>query len=427
MTEPTKLPHTPIVVPNEQERQAQLDLMKRRATLLLAVAAVVFVIARWLEARYGFWMGALRATAEASLVGGLADWFAVTALFRHPMGIPIPHTAIVPRRKDRIGRTIGQFVQKNFMSRTVVEAKLRTLRVGERLAEWMSEPANARLIARQTVTALSSGVQHLDDSAIEPMVEKTVADRVRAFKVAPVLARLMEVLTEGDRHQELLDDFIRGAARTVDQNREMIRERIEKESPWWLPEAVDDKIYRKVLGSIERTLAEIENDPDHPLRKRFDRSVHEFMERLDSSPEMHAKIERWKEELLATETVKRFSSSLWSDSKAAIVRYAERPESQREGSAVERGITAFASHVKGDPELIEKLNEAIIDIAIYMVERYQDDVGEFIALTVASWDPDHTSRRVELAIGRDLQFIRINGTLVGGLAGLVLYLISRLF
>jgi uncharacterized membrane-anchored protein YjiN (DUF445 family) len=245
--------------------------------------------------------------------------------------------------------------------------------------------------------------------------------------VAPVVARLVEVLTEGDRHQDLLDDFIRGVARTVDQNREMIRERIEKESPWWLPEAVDDKIYRKVVGSIERTLAEIEKDPEHPLRKRFDRSVREFMEKVDSSPEMHAKIEHWKEELLATETMKRFSASLWSDSKAAIVRYADRPESLREGSAVERGITAFAAHVKNDPELLEKLNESIIDVAMYVVERYQDDVGEFIAMTVASWDPEHTSKRVELAIGRDLQFIRINGTLVGGLAGLILYFLSTLF
>lgn len=401
--------------------------MKRRATWLLAGAGVVFVIARMLEARYGFWMGALRATAEASLVGGLADWFAVTALFRHPLGIPIPHTAIVPRRKDRVGRTLGMFVQRNFMSRPVVEAKLRTLRVGERLAEWLSEPANARLIARQTITAVSSGVQTLDDSDIEPLVERSVASRVRAFRVAPVLARLMEVLTEGDRHQDLFEDFIRGAARTVDQNREMIRERIEKESPWWLPEAVDEKIYRKVLGSIERTLAEIEQDPDHPLRKRFDRSVREFMERLDSSPETAAKIEHWKEELLATDTMKRFSSSLWSDSKAAIVRYADRADAVREGSAVERGITAFAEHVKSDPLLLEKLNEAIVDVAIYLVERYQDDVGEFIAVTVASWDPEHTSKRVELAIGRDLQFIRINGTLVGGLAGLVLFLVSRLF
>ena len=399
--------------------------MKRRATYLLAGAAVVFVIARVLEQRFGFWMGALRATAEASMVGGLADWFAVMALFRHPLGIPIPHTAIVAKRKDRVGRALGGFVQRNFLSRAVIESRLRALGVAERLAAWLSEPAHARTIARQTVRAVASGVQALRDADVEPMVERSVASRVRAFRVAPVVARLMEVLTEGDRHQELLDDFIRAAARTVDENREMIRERIEKESPWWLPEAVDEKIYRKVLGSIERTLAEIERDPRHPIRARFDRSVREFMDRLDNSPEMAAKIERWKEELLATETVRRFSSSLWMDSKAAVVRYAENPNAIHEGSAAERAITTFARHVREDPELLDKLNDVILDVAIVVVERYQDEVGDFIASTVASWDPDATSRRVELAIGRDLQFIRINGTLVGGLAGLVLYLISK--
>jgi len=414
-----------LVVPDEALKQAQLDAMKRRATYLLVGAGAVFIVARLLEVRFGFWMGAIRATAEASMVGGLADWFAVTALFRHPLGIPIPHTAIVAKRKDRVGRALGMFVQRNFLSRPVIEARLRALAVAERLAAWLSEPEHARTIARQTVRALSSGVQALRDADVEPMVERSVASRVRAFRVAPVVARLMEVLTEGDRHQDLLDDFIRAAARTVDENREMIRERIEKESPWWLPEAVDEKIYKKVLGSIERTLAEIERDPDHPIRARFDKSVREFMDRLDNSPEMAAKIEHWKEELLATETVRRFSSSLWTDSKAAIVRYSENPNAIHEGSAAERAITTFARHVREDPELLDKLNDVILDVAVVVVERYQDEVGDFIATTVAGWDPDVTARRVELAIGRDLQFIRINGTLVGGLAGLVLYLLSR--
>jgi uncharacterized membrane-anchored protein YjiN (DUF445 family) len=400
--------------------------MKRRATWLLVGAAVVFVIARLLEVRHGgLWIGALRATAEASMIGGLADWFAVTALFRYPLGIRIPHTAIVPRRKDRVGRALGMFVQRNFLSRPVIEARLRALAVGQRLATWFSEPEHARLIARQTVRAVSSGVQALRDSDVEPLVERSVTSRVRAFRVAPVIARLMEVLTEGGRHQELLDDFIHAAARTVDQNRELIRDRIEKESPWWVPGSVDEKIYKKVLGSIERTLAEIEQDPRHPIRARFDRSVREFMERLDHAPEMAAKIERWKEELLATETVRRFSASLWTDSKAAIVRYADNPNSLHEGSAAEVAIVAFATHLRDDPELLERLNEAIVDVAVFVVERYQDEVGDFIASTVAAWDPDVTSRRVELAIGRDLQFIRINGTIVGGLAGLVLYLLTR--
>jgi len=402
--------------------------MKWRATALLALAAVVFVVARWLEMRHGwFWIGALRATAEASMVGGLADWFAVTALFRHPMGIPIPHTAIVAMRKDRVGRALGNFVARNFLSRPVIEARMRALRVGERLATWLTEPENARTIAGQTVRAVASGVQALRDADIEPMVEKSVASRVRSVRVAPIAARLMEVLTEDDRHQDLLDDFIRATAKTVNDNRELIRERIEKESPWWLPEAVDEKIYQKVLGSIERTLADIEKNPQHPIRHRFDRAVHEFMDRLDNSPEMAARIERWKEELLATETVRRFSSSLWTDSKSAIVRYADDEHALREGGAAEQAITAFAGHLLQDPQLMEKVNEALLDVAIAVVERYQGEVGDFIATTVAAWDPDVTASRIELAIGRDLQFIRINGTIVGGLAGLALYVIGRFF
>jgi uncharacterized membrane-anchored protein YjiN (DUF445 family) len=402
--------------------------MKSRATALLALAAVVFVIARWLESHHpSVWIGALRAMAEASMVGGLADWFAVTALFRHPLGIPIPHTAIVARRKDRVGRALGNFVARNFLSRGVIEARLRTLRVAERLATWLVEPANARTIAGQTMRAVASGVQALRDADVEPVVERNVASRLRAVRVAPIAARLMEVLTEGDRHQELLDDFIRATSRAVQDNRELIRERIEKESPWWIPEAIDDRIYRKVLGSIERTLIEIEQNPEHPLRHRFDRAVHDFMERLDNSPEMAGRIERWKEELLATETVRRFSSSLWSDSKAAIVRYATEERAIREGGAAEQAITAFATHVLQDPELLDKVNEAIVDVAVAVVERYQTEVGDFIATTVAAWDPEVTASRVELAIGRDLQFIRINGTIVGGLTGLALYLIGRLF
>ena len=401
--------------------------MKMRATLLLAAAAVVFVVARWLEIRFGsVWLGALRATAEASMVGGLADWFAVTALFRHPMGIPIPHTAIVARRKDRVGRALGNFVARNFLSRGVIEVRMRSLRVAERLATWLSEPANARTIAGQTMRAVSSGVQAVRDADIEPVVERNVASRLRAVRIAPIAARLMEVLTEGDRHQALLDDFIRATSRAVQDNRELIRERIEKESPWWIPEAVDDKIYRKVLGSIERTLVEVAQNPEHPIRHRFDRAVHDFMDRLDHSPEMAARIERWKEELLATDSVRRFSASVWSDSKAAIIRYATEEHAVREGGAAEQAITAFASHLLQEPALLEKVNEAILDVAILIVERYQGEVGEFIANTVAGWDPDVTAGRIELAIGRDLQFIRINGTIVGGLAGLVIYLLSGL-
>jgi uncharacterized membrane-anchored protein YjiN (DUF445 family) len=415
------------LVADEAVKQRQLDTMKRRATALLAVATVVFVAARYIEVATGsFWMGALRATAEAAMVGGLADWFAVTALFRHPMGIPIPHTAIVPTRKDRVGRTLGAFVQRNFLSREVIENRLRTLRVAERLAEWLASPENARTISRHLASAMASAAQMVPDDEVERIIGGTVATRVRAVRVTPLLSRLLGVLTEGNRHQELLSEVLQVATRVITDNRALIRRKIEEESPWWLPTSVDEKIYVKIVTAIERTMSEIERDTAHPLRGRFDHAVRRFMERLENSPEMARRVEEWKEEMLATDTAKRFSGSLWIDGKGALTKYAENPADGGEfGGAVEQAITTFGEKVLTDPELLAKVDAVIVDVAVALVARYQDEVADLIAHTVASWDPAVTSKRVELAIGRDLQFIRINGTLVGGLAGLVLYLMSN--
>src|SRR5437867_6536456 len=256
--------------------------MKHRATGLLVLATIVFVIARLLEARYP-WVGFIRATAEASMVGGLADWFAVTALFRHPLGIPIPHTAIIPANKDRVGRTLGRFVQHNFLTREVIEGRLRTLRVGERLAAWIAQPENARTIARQAAAGLAAGAEVLRAEDVQALIDRTLEERIRKTRIAPIAGKLLSVVTVDNRHQELLNEAIVLIARTVEQNRDLIRERVERESPWWVPTAVDEKIYRKIVSSIERTLVEIRDDPEHPLRDRFDQALRSFIDNLQHS------------------------------------------------------------------------------------------------------------------------------------------------
>ena len=409
---------------DEATRQAQLDRMKRRATALLVVATVVFIVARLLESRYA-WIGIIRATAEASMVGGLADWFAVTALFRHPLGIPIPHTAIVPARKDRVGRTLGAFVQKNFLTREVIANRLRSIDVATRLAQWLASPENVRQIARHAASALASAAQLVPDENVEAFIDRSVAERVRATKAAPLLGRLLLVITADNRHQDLLNEAIRLATTAVEDSRALIRLRVEEETPWWVPSAIDDKIYRKIVSAIERTLIEVRDNPEHPLRERFDTTIHDFIEKLNHSPAVAARIDALKEELLLSETARRFSASLWGHAKNALVRYAEAPEQLAPGT-IERAINSFGEAVLVDPELLQKVDEFVLDVAMFLVDRYQSEVADLIAHTVASWDPDVTSRRVELAIGRDLQFIRINGTLVGGLAGMVIYLISKL-
>jgi uncharacterized membrane-anchored protein YjiN (DUF445 family) len=410
---------------DEAARQQALDRMKNRATMLLVGATVLFLVARALLHIYP-WLAIVVATAEAAMVGGLADWFAVTALFRHPLGIPIPHTAIVPSKKDRVGRTLGAFVQRNFLSREVIEHRLRSMEVGRRLAEWLGAPENARTISRNTAVALSSAAQMLRDEDVQAVIDRSLAERVRTMRLAPLLGKVLGAMTEDNRHQEVLDEVIRLASRTVNDNADLIRERIERETPWWIPTAVDNKIFKRVLGAIQKLLTELSADAAHPLRRRFDVSVDQFIERLNTSPELAAKVDAWKEDFLDNDAARRFSASLWQDGKEALAKFAESPESEAP-NAIETALTAFGQKALEDPELLAKLDAFAVDIAVYLVSRYQDEVAQLIETTVAAWDPEITSQRVELAIGRDLQFIRINGTIVGGLAGMVIYLISQLF
>jgi uncharacterized membrane-anchored protein YjiN (DUF445 family) len=422
----------PVSVHDEAVRQQQLDRMKRRATLLLVAATLLFIIGRLVQARFhwtgglGLTIGAFAATMEAAMVGGLADWFAVTALFRHPLGIPIPHTAIVPAKKDRVGRTLGAFVQRNFLSREVIENRLRALSVGRRLAERLADPANAPTNSRKVATALSSAAEMMNDDDVQKVIDRSLAERVRAMRLAPLLGKVLTVMTEDDRHQEVVDEVLQLASHTVNDNADLIRERIERETPWWVPSALDNKIFKKVLGGIQRLLGELATDKAHPLRQRFDASLDTLIERLNTSPEFAAKVDAWKEDFLDNEAARKFSASLWVEGKQALAEYAANPESAAP-SAIEHALATFGQKALEDPDLLAKLDEFAVDVAVFLVGRYQSEVSELIETTVAGWDPELTSRRVELAIGRDLQFIRINGTIVGGLAGMLIYLISSLF
>ncbi|HEX6054027.1 MAG TPA: DUF445 family protein [Gemmatimonadaceae bacterium] len=409
----------------DPNKQIQLDRMKRRATGLLIAASVVFVITVVLESRYP-WLGYVRATAEASMVGGLADWFAITALFRHPLGIPIPHTAIIPSRKDRIGRSLGGFVQNNFLSREVIAARLDGLRIAERIARWISDPANSRRIAHHVASGLAGTAQVLRDDDVQSMIDRAIVERVRKTQVAPVLGNILSLLTSDNRHQELLDEALRLISEGVQRNEELIRQRIREESPWWLPEAVDDRIHDKVVDAIENTLRQVAADPGHPLRDRFDRALKDFIDRLRTSPELIARAEQIKEDMLSNPAVRQFSGSIWGDVKQALARYAERKETDPPG-AVEQGLMKLGAAVQGDPELMAKVDGWILDAVLYAVEQFRGEVAHLISYTVGQWDAEETSKKIELQIGKDLQFVRINGTLVGGLVGLILYTASQFF
>jgi uncharacterized membrane-anchored protein YjiN (DUF445 family) len=399
--------------------------MKRRATGLLVFCSLVFAVATYFDGSYS-WVGYVRATAEAAMVGGIADWFAITALFRQPLGLPIPHTAIIPNRKDRIGRSLGGFVQNNFLSRDIIATRLRSVHIARRSAQWISSPEHARSIARHVANALASASAVLRDDDVRELIDRSVVSRARKTQVAPIIGNVLGLLTAGNRHQELLDRAVGLVARLVVEHDEVIRAKIKEETPWWVPGVVDDKIHDKVVSGIERTLAEVSADPDHPLRHRFDDALAEFIEKLKTSPETIAQAEALKEDVLTHPAVRQFSASLWEDMKDSIARYADRPADAPPG-ALERGLNTLGTTVLDDPALLEKIDSWIIDAALYVVDQYRDEVGQLITHTVGQWDPEATSRKIELQIGKDLQFVRINGTVVGGLVGLVLYTIGRLF
>ncbi|MGH7502292.1 MAG: DUF445 domain-containing protein [Longimicrobiales bacterium] len=398
--------------------------MKRTATGLLGFFAAVFLVARLLEDRWP-WLGYIRATAEAAMVGGLADWFAVTALFRHPLGIPIPHTAIIPRRKDRIGRTLGRFVQNNFLSREVITSRVTAMRPGERIAVWLAAPGNSRKIARHVAAGLAGATHVLRDDEIGDAIGHGLTERLRSIQVAPLIGNVLAVLTADARHQELLDEVLRVTARALTENDEIIRNRIREESPWWLPETVDDRIHDKIVGALERTLTQVSEDPRHPLRDRFDVGLNAFIEKLRTAPASIARAEAIKEQVLEHPAFREFAGSLWSDAKDTVIRYTEQPETEQP-DAIERGLTSLAQTVLDDPAILEKADAWIVDALVYTVDQYRHEVAQLIEHTVGQWDPDATSRRIELQIGRDLQFIRINGALVGGIVGLLLYVLARL-
>ena len=406
------------------DRAQSLRQMKRRATGLLVLALAVFVVARIYEDDHG-WLGYVRATAEAAMVGGLADWFAVTALFRHPLGLRIPHTAIVRTRKDQLGRSLGEFVQQNFLASEVVIDKFRRADVTPRIARWLTAPDNADAVARHATTVLAGAFDVLDDDEISDLLTRAVTERLRSVDTGPLASRALEVATADGRHHQLVDAAARGALRFVDERRGELRARFGRESPWWVPEPIDDRIFEKLHSGLQRFLQELIDDPDHELRRHFDDRLAELAERLRTDPALAARADRYRDELLDQPAVQSWIASLWADLKQSVLDQSADPNSGLR-THISRWAISFGESLERDAALRAKIDQWIESALRYVIEANRHEVAELIETTVAKWDADEAADRIELQVGRDLQFIRINGTVVGGLAGLVIYSLAQL-
>lgn len=412
-------------LPGDAQRRVELNRMKAVATSLLGIAFLIFVTASFFEERY-VWAGFVRATAEAAMVGALADWFAVTALFRHPLGLKIPHTNIVARRKDQIAYSFGEFVKANFLSPEVIGGRLRSMNAARQAAAWLSQPGNVDAIAGSVMIGISAVAEVMKDEDVQQLIEQSVAGRVRKIRLAPLAGNLLDVAITGQRQQELLNGILKLAAGLMEENRAAIERKIGQEAPWWLPRSVAPAIYHRAAGALERTLAEVSANPDHPLHGQFEALVDRFVADLKHSPEVMAREEALKEELLQHEVVREFSLSLWSSWKRSLQRYRQGgPSSLRE--PIRQGLARLAEATLEDEALQDKLNRWLEDGALFLTTEYGYEVEQLIAQTIQRWDAQATSEKIELQIGRDLQFIRINGTVVGGLAGLAIYTFSYFF
>ena len=402
----------------------ELRRMKRLATGLFWLFTIIFAVSS-IFVEQAVWIGFVQATSEAAMVGAIADWFAVTALFRYPLGLKIPHTAIIPNRKDSIGQTLGQFVKENFLKGPVIANKLRSIEASRQIADWISRPENSQQLANYVASGLAAGVQVMKDEDIQDLVQQSLTHQIRSAHIAPMLGNVLALVTSGGRKREIVQGTIKLITHLLDENKDSLMKRIAEETPWWLPKNVDQAIYKKIVEATEDTLREVRRDPNHPFLTKFDEVLTEFIDDLKNSPEVKVREEIIKDDILADPMVRDFSSSLWVDLKSALIAYSSNPDADTR-KPIQQGIIRFGEAITRDEVMLAKIDRWLEGAAVHIVEEYGYEVEHLIAQTIKNWDAEETSRKIELHTGKDLQFIRINGTLVGGLVGLMIHSISLL-
>ncbi|MFH9722357.1 DUF445 domain-containing protein [Streptomyces sp. NPDC017254] len=409
----------------DEEKSRGVRRMKTLATALLLAVAVIYALATWAEnSGWGAWTGYVAAAAEAGMVGALADWFAVTALFRHPLGLPIPHTAIIPTKKDQLGASLGQFVGENFLSADVVRGRLAALGIGARLGGWLSDPAHADRVTAELSTALRGALTVLRDSDVQAVVGEAITRRAEAAEIAPGLGKTLERIVADGAHHRAVDLVCTRAHDWLVTHGESVMDAVQGGAPGWTPRFVDRRIGERVYKELLRFVTEMRDMPGHPARGAIDRFLGDFAADLQADTDTRARVERLKSDLLARPEVQDIIASAWSSVRNLIIAAAEDDHSQLRLRA-RASLISLGKRLSTDSRLQSKVEGWAEDAAAYVVTTYRGEITSLITDTVAGWDATQTSKKIEANIGRDLQFIRINGTVVGALAGLLIYTVSH--
>jgi len=401
--------------------------MKVVATGLLVVMAAVFAAARVLQQSYPA-LAYVKSFAEAAMVGGLADWFAVTALFRHPLGLPIPHTAIIPRNKDRIGEALARFLQENFLIPSVVARRMRNIDIAGAAGRFLQTPSKEEQsrIRAGASRLIADIFESLDDERLGGIVKSAISSRLRAMDVSPLLGHALASAINEDRHVPMLEAAIRWTARALDANEQLIRDMVHKKANWALKLAgLDTKLADAIIDGLKKLTAEMSTDPAHPVRLKVEEALAQLANDLQTKPETRERVESIKEQLLDNKSVGLWIDTLWQKGREAIIRAARNPDAVLAGKLGEV-LKSMGGTLEKDTRIRAAINQFARRAVVGMAAGYGSSIVKLVSETVRSWDAQTVTNRLEAAVGRDLQYIRINGTLVGGLVGLFLHLIDTI-
>jgi len=411
----------------DAERRRALRRMKVVALSFLVGATGLFLGCRWVQAggTAPAWVGYVGAAAEAGMVGALADWFAVTALFKYPLGIPIPHTAIIKRKKDQLGEGLGTFVRENFLSPPVVETKLRDAQIPGRLGKWMSETSHAQRVAAETATMLRVLVELLRDDDVQTVIDRMIVRRLAEPQWGPPVGRVLATLLAEHRQEALIQLLADRAFQWSLNAGEVIQRVVERDSPSWSPRFIDhlvgDRIHRELMDFTDK----VRRNPDHELRRSATRFLFEFADDLQHDEATIARAEAVKEQLMARQEVTNAAATAWKTLKRLVLEGVDDPSSALR-TRITDAVVRIGESLRDDADLRDKVDNWIVRAAEHLVAQYGVEITAIITDTIERWDAEEASRRIELHVGRDLQFIRINGTVVGSLAGLVIYAVAQL-
>ena len=421
----TAVPASPVPTLQREStavRARRLAAARRRATAILVGATAVFV-AVTAGGVHGTLVGYVQAAAEASMVGGVADWFAVTALFRRPLGLPIPHTALIVERKDQFAATLGQFVQENFLNADVLSERIRSARLVPRLGAWLADEANAARFAGHAADLGVNVAEALRDEDVQRVLTAELTRAIDAVEVAPLAGRALRVIIAGGHHAELFSAMVSAADRYLADHQAELRERFKGESPRWLPDTAYRLVFDRLYNRLRQRLAAMAANPDDEARRQFEEWIAELPGRLETSPELRERGERLKRDILGSAELRDWSSSLWRKAKDALRTQAADPDSELRRQLA-AALMAAGQRLGSDRRLQEGLERVVESGARALADQFHDELADLVTGTIERWDATETSSQLELLLGPDLQYIRINGTVVGAGVGLALHAIA---